>query len=120
MASPKPKSTPFKPSEPPEILEHDAAAALVMVTQVATRIEPQDLFAYYGYADQASNTYTMSLNSGIPEPAFENGRRSHRFWEGRYVFPNDELEQDREDRKHAIIINLCGGKLHFAPIGNHP
>jgi hypothetical protein len=22
--------------------------------------------------------------------------------------------------KHAMIVNLCGGKLHFAPIGEHP
>ena len=22
--------------------------------------------------------------------------------------------------KHAMIVNLCGGKLHFAPIGDDP
>jgi len=22
--------------------------------------------------------------------------------------------------KHAMIVNLCGGKLHLAPIGNDP
>ncbi|KAH6673106.1 S-adenosyl-L-methionine-dependent methyltransferase, partial [Halenospora varia] len=51
---------------------------------------------------------------------FENGRRYHKFREGRYPFPNDESEQDREDMKHAMIVNLCGGKLHFAPIGDNP
>jgi hypothetical protein len=39
---------------------------------------------------------------------------------GRYAFPNDESEQEREDMKHAMIVNLCGGKLHFAPIGDDP
>jgi len=36
------------------------------------------------------------------------------------VFPNDESEQAREDMKHAMILNLCGGKLHYAPIGENP
>ena len=45
-------------------------------------------------------------------------RRYHKFREGRYAFPNDESEQEREDMKHAMIVNLCGGKLHFAPIGD--
>jgi hypothetical protein len=49
-----------------------------------------------------------------------NGRRYHKFREGRYVFPNDEHGQDREDMNHAMIVNLYGGQLHFAPIGKHP
>ena len=51
--------------------------------------------------------------------AFENGRRYHRFREGAYNFPNDDSEQDREDMKHAMVVNLCQ-QLHFAPIGASP
>jgi hypothetical protein len=51
---------------------------------------------------------------------FENGRRYHIFREGAYNFPNDETEQDREDLKHAMVLNLCGGRLHFANIGENP
>ncbi|KAK0628563.1 S-adenosyl-L-methionine-dependent methyltransferase [Bombardia bombarda] len=50
---------------------------------------------------------------------YENGRRYHRFREGRYNFPNDDIEQQREDMKHAMVKLLCG-QLFFAPIGNHP
>jgi hypothetical protein len=45
--------------------------------------------------DNESNT--TSLASSILDYNFENGRRYHKFREGRYVFPNDDAEQDRED-----------------------
>ncbi|KAE9366052.1 S-adenosyl-L-methionine-dependent methyltransferase [Stipitochalara longipes BDJ] len=61
-----------------------------------------------------------SISSSVRDYNFEYGRRYHKYKEGYYVFPNDESEQDREDMKHAMIVNLCGGKLHFAPIGQHP
>ncbi len=53
------------------------------------------------------------------EYTFENGRRYHKFREGQYNFPNDDSEQDREDMKHAMVVNLCQ-TLHFAPIGKDP
>ncbi len=31
---------------------------------------------------------------------------------------NDEPEQAREDMKHAMIVNLCGGALHYSPLQN--
>jgi hypothetical protein len=36
--------------------------------------------------------------------------------EGRYQFSNDESEQDRYNMEHAMILNLCGVKLHFGPL----
>lgn len=69
-----------------------------------------------GYeTDNASSTST-SLSSSMRHYAFENGRRYHKFREGQYQFPNDEPEQAREDMKHAMVVNLCGGKLHYAPL----
>lgn len=35
---------------------------------------------------------------------------------GKYPFPNDENEQNRDDMKHAMIMELCEGKLYYAPI----
>lgn len=58
------------------------------------------------------------MSSSVRDYAFENSRRYHKFQEGRYHFPNDEPEQEREDMKHAMIVNLCNGKLHFAPLEN--
>jgi hypothetical protein len=40
---------------------------------------------------------------------FENGRRYHRFREGAYNFPNDESEQEREDMKHAMMLEESPG-----------
>jgi len=34
------------------------------------------------------------------------------------VCPNNDVEQDLEGMKHAIIVNLRGRKPHFALIGN--
>ncbi|TVY81481.1 Secondary metabolism regulator [Lachnellula suecica] len=73
-----------------------------------------------GYQTDNNSTRTTSLSSSVRDYAFENGRRYHKFREGIYAFPNDEGEQEREDMKHAMIVNLCGGKLHFAPIGDDP
>jgi SAM-dependent methyltransferase len=73
-----------------------------------------------GYASDSATAASTSLTSSIRDYTFENGRRYHRFREGRYNFPNDDVEQEREDLKHAMVKLLCAGQLHFAPIGEHP
>ncbi|KAK0640601.1 S-adenosyl-L-methionine-dependent methyltransferase [Cercophora newfieldiana] len=67
--------------------------------------------------DTASGAST-SISESVRDFAFENNRRYHKFREGVYHFPNDEPEQAREDMKHSMIVNLCDGKLHFAPLEN--
>ncbi|KAK1992170.1 TAM domain methyltransferase [Colletotrichum falcatum] len=69
-------------------------------------------------ADLSSNAST-SLSSSVRDYNWENRRRYHKFREGRYVVPNDELEQAREDMKHALVVNICRGALHSAPL-KHP
>ena len=49
---------------------------------------------------------------------YENSRRYHKYQEGRYHFPNDDAEQEREDMQHAMFMLLCDSKLHFAPLEN--
>lgn len=71
-----------------------------------------------GYDTDADSRASTSISSSVRDYAFENSRRYHSFQEGRYQFPNDEPEQEREDMKHAMIINLCNKKLHFAPLKN--
>lgn len=73
-----------------------------------------------GYETDTIGSASSSLASSVRNYMFENGRRYHRFRQGAYNFPNDETEQDREDMKHAMVVNLCGGQLHFAPIGENP
>ncbi|PHH63927.1 hypothetical protein CDD82_1823 [Ophiocordyceps australis] len=73
-----------------------------------------------GYGSEGFSSASTSAQSSIRDYLYENGRRYHRFREGAYNFPNDDLEQEREDLKHIMIKLLCGKKLHFAPIGEHP
>lgn len=71
-----------------------------------------------GYDTDTFGSASISLSSGMRDYAFENGRRYHKFREGAYNFPNDDSEQDREDMKHALVVNLCQ-RLHFAPLGDN-
>ncbi|KAL0934583.1 methyltransferase domain-containing protein [Colletotrichum truncatum] len=59
---------------------------------------------------------TMSLSASVRDYAFENDRRYHRYREGRYHFPNDDPEQQREYIKHIIMTSLLGGELFQAPL----
>lgn len=72
-----------------------------------------------GYESDQVSTTSTSLSTSVRDYAFENGRRYHRFREGRYNFPNDDVEQEREDMKHAMVKMLCQ-QLLFAPIGPDP
>ncbi|KAK3954005.1 methyltransferase [Pseudoneurospora amorphoporcata] len=82
-------------------------------------IDHDDMASDAGYESDANTTCSTSLAESIRDYVFENGRRYHRFREGRYNFPNDDVEQQREDMKHAMVKMLCG-RLYYAPIGSHP
>ncbi len=71
-----------------------------------------------GYDTDGASRGSTSISSSVRDYTFENNRRYHKFQEGRYHFPNDEPEQEREDMKHAMIVNLMNGKLHLAPLEN--
>ncbi|OLN92122.1 hypothetical protein CCHL11_01493 [Colletotrichum chlorophyti] len=70
----------------------------------------------YATASDASSNGSTSLASSIRDFNFENKRRYHKFKEGRYMMPNDDAEQEREDMKHAMVVHICGGSLHRAPL----
>ncbi|KAG6074820.1 hypothetical protein E4U33_002293 [Claviceps sp. LM78 group G4] len=64
---------------------------------------------------------TASLSSSILSAyTYEGGRRYSSFGDGRYPIPNDEMEQNREHMKHAMLMALTENKLFLSPIGNHP
>src|SRR4051794_36950937 len=110
-------SSPPKDETPEQGGAHKAASPTSQQEHVEDTIEAadgDDEDAGY-YTDTASSAST-SLSSSVRDYAFENGRRYHKFREGAYNFPNDDSEQDREDMKHAMMVNLCQ-TLHFAPLG---
>jgi hypothetical protein len=82
-------------------------------------VDSDDTSTDAGYETDSRTSGSTSLASSVRDYAFENGRRYHKFREGRYAFPNDDVEQEREDMKHAMVKMLCQ-QLHFAPIGDHP
>ncbi|KAF4462215.1 methyltransferase [Fusarium albosuccineum] len=73
-----------------------------------------------GYESDSVSSASTSVGSSVRNYMYENGRRYHKFREGTYNFPNEDVEQEREDMKHAMVKLLCSQKLHFAPIGSHP
>ncbi|KAK6955923.1 hypothetical protein Daesc_003570 [Daldinia eschscholtzii] len=61
---------------------------------------------------------SISMSDEVRDYVYENSRRYHKYQEGRYHFPNDDAEQEREDMQHAMFMLLCDSKLHFAPLEN--
>ncbi|KAF7594821.1 hypothetical protein BBP40_008151 [Aspergillus hancockii] len=70
--------------------------------------------------DSDGSSCTTSIASSIRNYVYENGRRYHKFREGEYLFPNDEIEQDRMDMLHHIYRLMLGGGLCRAPISQAP
>lgn len=62
---------------------------------------------------------TQSTRSSIYDFVEENGRKYHRFREGRYHLPNDEIEQDRLNLQHHLF-RLTLSSLYLAPIKDLP
>ncbi|CAH0046699.1 unnamed protein product [Clonostachys solani] len=104
---------PTQPNEPPHTEDDHAPIE-------AAEIIPADRAGLTddGYETDRESSASTSVTSSIRDYEFENSRRYHKFQEGRYQFPNDEPEQEREDMKHAMVVHLCDGKLHFAPLDN--
>lgn len=73
-----------------------------------------------GYESDSAPSVSTSMSSSALNYEFENGRRYHSFREGRYYFPNDDSEQEREDLKHAMMMQLLRERYYFAPIGDNP
>jgi hypothetical protein len=59
---------------------------------------------------------TRSLTDSIRQHIVEGGLRYHAYHAGKYVLPNDENEQNREDLKHNLTVYLCDGNLFYAPV----
>ncbi|KAK4235844.1 hypothetical protein C8A03DRAFT_36296 [Achaetomium macrosporum] len=100
-----------------DALEEQAAVA--QAEEGSIIVDSDDLGTDDGYGTDSNTTASTSLAESVRDYIYENGRRYHRFREGRYNFPNDDVEQQREDMKHSMVKLLCG-QLYFAPIGEQP
>ncbi|KAH0542951.1 hypothetical protein FGG08_002720 [Glutinoglossum americanum] len=68
--------------------------------------------------ESVSNQSTFSLTSSIANYPTENGRRYHKYHEGSYYFPNDEIENERLDLQYELLKLVFEGRHYFAPIDN--
>jgi hypothetical protein len=67
--------------------------------------------------DQDMSKYPASMTSSIREHVYEGGVRYHAYKSGKYALPNDEVEQERDDMKHAMCLLLTQGAYFYAPVG---
>lgn len=79
-----------------------------------------DEFEPTEWDDEGASNASTSINSSIYAHTYENGRRYHSYKNGRYPIPNDDQEQNREDMKHVMMLEMTDGKLVCAPVGDYP
>ncbi|TVY16855.1 putative methyltransferase tdiE [Lachnellula arida] len=68
------------------------------------------------FDDGSVASSTTSISSSIMKHREENGRTYHSYKEGKYLYPNDEVESDRLDLQHHIYTLCYDGKLISCPI----
>ncbi|OHW95452.1 methyltransferase domain-containing protein [Colletotrichum incanum] len=64
---------------------------------------------------ESLHSETTSIRDSIREYRLENGRSYHKYKDGTYFLPNDEVENDRLDMQHEICFLTFHGKLGDAP-----
>ncbi|KAK3989324.1 putative methyltransferase [Cladorrhinum sp. PSN332] len=98
-------------------LDHHDQNPQLEVIEVEHGAPEEDEFLAEGWDGSSSGSNaSTSITSSIYNHSYENGRRYHAYKYGRYPIPNDDLEQNREDMKHAMMMELTDGKLFLAPI----
>ncbi|KAK4151525.1 S-adenosyl-L-methionine-dependent methyltransferase [Chaetomidium leptoderma] len=60
--------------------------------------------------------YPASMTSSVRDHVYEGGLRYHAYRAGKYAFPNDDVEQNRDDMKHTMTLMLCRGAYFYAPV----
>lgn len=90
------------------------------VAPIEAASEPGEEDEFLAEAYDSSSVVTTSITSTVYAHTYEHGRRYHSFKNSRYPVPNDDIEQNREDMKHVMMLELTDGVLHYAPIGDDP
>lgn len=79
-----------------------------------------NLEASYTNTSIPSASSTQSMTSSMLEMVYENGRRYHRKTSDQYALPSDEIEQDRLDQMHHVMLTILGGELHSTKLEESP
>ncbi|CAK7233869.1 hypothetical protein SBRCBS47491_008757 [Sporothrix bragantina] len=101
-----------------DALGHPPSASGSVIEAASQPGEDDEFHLIEGY--DTNSLASTSATASIYAHTFEHGRRYHFFKNSRYPLPDDDMEQSREDMKHAMMMELTDGKLFYAPIGDHP
>ena len=117
MATPDPEGQdtggPERPASPSPTMATEAPTI-----EVASQSGGED--DEFNLTEDPFNDGSTSVKSSVYTCTYERGRRYHCFKNGRYPIPNDDQEQDREDMKHAMLMELTDGTLFYSPLEGNP
>jgi hypothetical protein len=92
----QPSNPPAGPSGDEEVdAERDALEEQIAIAQAedgSIIVDSDEVGTDDGYGTDSDTTASTSLAESVRDYIYENGRRYHRFREGRYNFPNDDVE----------------------------
>ncbi|KAI1159595.1 S-adenosyl-L-methionine-dependent methyltransferase [Nemania serpens] len=74
----------------------------------------------HGSSDWVTERTSISLDTAADQHLWEGGRRYHTYREGRYSLPNDEIEQQREELMHILVMDILDQQLYLAPMAEPP
>lgn len=130
-SSPKPVANEPASAPSPTVAETSTTTPPAAVTSARATPQPQtqptqpiaqvevDDDAFDGDGDSALGDdvelSTASISSSILRFRQENGRTYHAYRDGKYLFPNDEKENDRLDLQHHVWLLSLEGRLGYAP-----
>ena len=122
-ASFDPGRTAPQPQPPPQYQYHPQPAPIhhaAPITPAPHGYQPDPYELSLSDSFSMHSTGSMSVRSTVYAHTMENGRRFQHFKHGRYPMPNDDDEMERENIKHLMLVELMGGELYHAPIGDNP
>jgi hypothetical protein len=96
--------------DPPPTKPAESDSGLDSPPAISVRAAPS-LFSFGNDLSESS-----SLKSSVVDHVYEHGMRYHGFRAGRYPFPNDDVEQNRDDMKHTMAQMLCHDAYFYSPV----
>lgn len=81
--------------------------------------DADETYEYDSAVGEGFESSTHSISSSIVRYREENGRTYHAYKDGKYVMPNDELEQERLDLQHHLFLITFDDRLYLSPAGKH-
>lgn len=117
-SSPKHSATPPRPAPSLSDSAIDAQSthqAETLHSNIPLEVDSENTESDSAYGDEIS-LFSASITSSVVDYQEENGRRYHAYRRGRYLLPNDDIENERLDIHHELMLAVLNGKLHLAPI----